>query len=482
MRIELSPVGTQPDVLTIGLTEADPYALPSLVTAAFGPALGHLLEEEEFKGKAGTTVEIPSFNKLGRRWLLIVGLGSGSTEDLRHAAGVAGDFARKKGARALDLSFGASQTEPEGWVRSMVEGAIAGNYRFDRYKPETERKPPTKYLRLNNNTGQEAPAHQGKVHAEAQNLARDLVNEPADAIHPESLAQAAVNLAADNLKVEVWDEHRIQEAGMGGIWGVGRGSSRPPRFVHARFTPKSGEVRKRIAIVGKGVTFDAGGLSIKSSSGMQTMRCDMGGAGAVVGVLSALVELDPQTEVHGIFGAVENMLGGNAYKLGDCLKMYNGKRVEVHNTDAEGRLVLADCLSYASELEVDHIIDMATLTGAAVVALGEHFSALYTDSDEHAASWLAAAASAGEGMWRMPLEASYREKLKATWGSIKNVGSREGGSITAALFLKEFVDPNIPWAHFDIAGPAFLGSKDRHLDVGATGAMVRTVLRWLEAQ
>ncbi len=481
MRIELTPVGTQPDILAIGMPEADPYNVPAVVVQAFGPAIGHMLEDEDFTGKAGTTVEIASFNKLCRRWLLVVGTGTGSNDDLRHAAGVAADFARSKGARALDLTLGGAQSGPDEWVRAVVEGAIAGNYRFDKYRPEGERKHPTKYFRVNDNGGQADAAQLGKLHGLAQQVARDLVNEPADAIYPETLAAAAVALAADNLKVEVWDEHQIQEAGMGGIWGVGRGSARPPRFVHAKFTPSSGAPKKKIAIIGKGVTFDAGGLSIKPSSGMQTMRCDMGGAAAVVGVMSGLVALDPDVEVHAIFGAAENMLGANAYKLGDCLKMYNGKRVEVHNTDAEGRLVLADCLSYASELGVDHIIDLATLTGAAVVALGEHYTAMYTDSDEHAADWSVAADAAGEGLWRMPLEPLYREKLKAKWGAIKNVGGREGGSITAALFLKEFVSPDIPWAHFDIAGPAFLSSKDRYLDEGATGAMVRTILRYLEA-
>ena len=480
MRIELTPVGTQPDVLAIGLPEADPYVVPEVVVQAFGPAIGHMLEDEEFTGKVGTTVQIASFNKLCRRWLLVVGTGSGSNDDIRHAAGVAADFARTKGARALDLTLGGAQSGPGEWVRAAVEGAVAGNYRFDKYRSEKQRKPPTKYVRVNNNEGHADAAALGMVHAKAQQVARDLVNEPADAIYPETLAAAAVALAADNLKVEVWDEKRIKEAGMGGIEAVGRGSSRPARFVHAKFTPKSGEARKKIAIIGKGVTFDAGGLSIKPSSGMQTMRCDMGGAGAVVGVMSGLVELDPNVEVHLIFGAVENMLGASAYKLGDCLQMYNGKTVEVHNTDAEGRLVLADCLSYASDLGVDHIIDLATLTGAAVVALGEHYSAMYTDSDEHAAAWSEAAAQAGEGLWRMPLEPLYRAKLKAKWGSIKNVGGREAGSITAALFLKEFVSPDIPWCHFDIAGPAFLGSKDRYLNEGATGAMVRTILRYLE--
>ena len=244
------------------------------------------------------------------------------------------------------------------------------------------------------------------------------------------------------------------------------------------YTP-SGTPQARLAIIGKGVTFDAGGLSIKPSSGMQTMRCDMGGAATVLGVMSALDEIAPNVQVEGIFGAAENMLGGAAYKLGDVLTMYNGKTVEIHNTDAEGRLLLADCLSYASELGVDACIDLATLTGAAVVALGSHYTALFTKDDEFADTWKKRAEEAGEGIWRLPLEERYKDKLKADWGTLKNVGGREAGSITAALFLSEFVD-GPTWAHLDIAGPAFLDSPEQYLVKGGTGAMVRTVLRWLE--
>ncbi len=482
MRIELTSSPAGADVLAVGLSEAQPHDLSEDLLATFGPGLVEHLEDEEFKGKVGKKLEVATLGRLAGRWLLVVGTGAGTADDLRHAAGIAGDFARTKGAETLELDLGGgASVEPARWVQAAVEGVGAGNYRYDRYKPETERKAPLSELRLLGVQGQESAARRGRLHAQAQSVARDLVNAPADDIYPATLAQEVVQLAADNLKVEVWDEGRIQQARMGGIWGVGRGSSRPPRFVHARFTPKRGPAKASIAVIGKGVTFDAGGLSIKPTSGMLTMRCDMGGAAAVVGMLSALVELDPQVEVHAIFGAVENMLGANAYKLGDVLTMRNGKTVEVHNTDAEGRLVLADCLAFATELGVDSIIDMATLTGGAVVALGEHYGALFSDSDDYVASWQAASEDAGEALWRMPLEPLYKEMLKAEWGAIKNVGGREASSITAALFLEEFVGEHT-WAHFDIAGPAFLSKKDRYLDKGGTGFMVRTLLRWLESR
>jgi leucyl aminopeptidase len=210
---------------------------------------------------------------------------------------------------------------------------------------------------------------------------------------------------------------------------------------------------------------------------MQTMRCDMSGSAAVLGVMQAVRALQPDVEVHGFIGAVENMNSGYSYKLGDVLRMYNGKTVEIHNTDAEGRLVLADCLAYASKLGLDEMVDIATLTGACVVALGDAFVGLFTPNDAVAGELLTAASAAGEPMWRMPMPDYYKEQLKADWGGIKNVGGREGGAITAALFLAEFVE-NTPWAHLDIAGPAFYERGFRHYAPGGSGSMVQTLTRW----
>ncbi len=469
------------DVLAVCVSADDPTGLPPELDQLFEGNLSKTLAEEQFTGRPGSVLAVRSLGRIPATWVLAVGVGNWSASEHRLAAGAASAFAREKGAKTLTFATPASGIPGErdgALLRSVVEGTMAGNYRWDRYKDVGERKPALVSVKLLGLHRHRQALKVAMAHGHAQRLTRDLVNESAEELYPETLAAEARKLSSRQLKVRVWVEKKIQSRQMGGIHAVGKGSSRPPRFVHMTYTP-SATPQARVAIVGKGVTFDAGGLSLKPSSGMQTMRCDMGGAATVLGVMSALEEIAPNVQVEGIFGAAENMLGGSAYKLGDILTMYNGKTVEIHNTDAEGRLVLADCLSYASELGVDACIDLATLTGSAVVALGSHYTALFTKNDEFADTWKKRAEEAGEGIWRLPLEELYKDKLKAEWGTLKNVGGREAGSITAALFLSEFVD-GPTWAHLDIAGPAFLDSPEQYLIKGGTGAMVRTVLRWLE--
>jgi leucyl aminopeptidase len=413
--------------------------------------------------------------RLGATWLSVVGLGDGTgaaaIDGVRRAAGAAGKAARARGVGAVALSV--PNLDATGSA-AAVEGFSAGNYKFDRYKAEGDRKAGATSLDLLG--GDAAQLDVAKALAAGQTLARDLVNEPAAVIYPESLADQARALRDLGLEVTVWDHKKLKKNGMGGITAVGQGSKRKPRFIHLSWTPEN--PTRKVALIGKGVTFDAGGLSIKPSSGMQTMRCDMGGSATVLGVMRAVGMLKPDVEVHGVIGAAENMLGGNAFKLGDVLTMYNGKTVEIHNTDAEGRLCLADCLAYASKLGVDEMVDIATLTGAAVVALGEHYTALMSQNDDLADRLLSHADHAGEGLWRLPLPDFYKEKLKAEWGTLKNVGGRAAGSITAGLFLSEFVD-GPDWAHLDIAGPAFLDKPRRQYASGGTGAMVPTLTRWV---
>lgn len=475
---------TAPDLLAIGLPAGSLDLAFAGLPGGLAAELLRVAEDDRFQGKAGATLQVRPLGAIGSRWVVLVGLGDGSVEAVRHAAGALGSVARDRGAVTMAWHVPPSGVTGAGaaTVRAVAEGLSAGNYRWDRYKAASDRKPSLDAVQLVG-FGEYASAWaHGQVHAAAQALTRDVVNEQAELLYPETMAAMARGLAGPHTTVEVWDEERIRAEGMGGISAVGQGSARPPRFVHITFTPAGWqESDGRVGIVGKGVTFDTGGLSIKPTDGMLTMRCDMGGAGVVLGVMSALEALRPRVrvQVHGIFALAENMLGGRAYKLGDVLTMYNGKTVEIHNTDAEGRLLLADCLAYASKLGLSHLIDLATLTGAAVVALGEHYSALYSPDDAFAASWAALGADTGDGLWRMPLEDSYKEKLKSDVAQLKNVGDRWGGSITAALFLAEFVSGPI-WAHFDIAGPAFLSGPDRFYGKGATGAMVRPVLRWLE--
>lgn len=443
--------------------------------AHFDGALAQVAVDEEFTGKAGQSLMVPGLGRILAKRVLAVGVGAATDAEVSLAAGSAGNEARKRGARHVALSMRAL---PAPTLRSALEAFAEGNYRFDKYKAEASRKAPVDLVSLLGAGDDQRAVALAEAAIAGQSLARDLVNEQPAECYPQSLAKVAEGLANDRITVTVLDEVAIKEKGMGGLYGVGQGSDRPPRFVHARYEPK-GPAKAHVAIIGKGVTFDSGGLSLKPTDGMLTMRCDMGGAAAVIGTLKAISAIQPNVRVDIIFGAAENMPSGKSYKLGDILKMYNGKTVEVHNTDAEGRLVLADCLTYASQLKPDVVIDLATLTGAAVVALGDWYSALYTRSDDLNGQLQNAASDAHEAVWRMPLPDLYKDKLKAEWGDLKNVGGRAGGSITAALFLSEFVTVE-KWAHIDIAGPAFMESQLMHYVPGGTGTMVRTLTRWIE--
>ncbi|HXI03111.1 MAG TPA: leucyl aminopeptidase, partial [Candidatus Saccharimonadales bacterium] len=314
----------------------------------------------------------------------------------------------------------------------------------------------------------------------ATNLARDLVNEPALALTPTKMAEYASALAKRaGVECSVFDEGDLRRMGMGAFLGVASGSHQPPRMIHLHYRPEGTPVRK-LAIVGKGLTFDSGGLSLKTATGMETMKLDKGGSAAVLATMLSLPELKPRVEVHGLMGMTENMPGGSAIKPGDVVRTCGGKTVEIINTDAEGRLVLADVLGYTRGLGADEVIDLATLTGACMVALGPLASGLFTDDSDFAASILSAAERAGEKFWRLPLYEEYREQLRSEIADIKNTGERYGGATTAALFLREFIGRDRRWAHLDIAGPAFL-EQDRHayMRKGATGAGVRTLLAYI---
>ncbi|HEX3596661.1 MAG TPA: leucyl aminopeptidase, partial [Polyangiaceae bacterium] len=320
---------------------------------------------------------------------------------------------------------------------------------------------------------------QGLAVARAVNLARDAVNEPPNVLTPEAIAQTARKLAKDGkLKVTVLDEKAILKAGMNLHYAVGQGSVNPPRLIHLSYEPK--RPKSTIALVGKGLTFDSGGLCIKPAAGMGDMKSDMGGAAAVLGVMAAVAALRPNVAVHGIIGAAENMPDGNAYRPADVFTSLDGKTVEIINTDAEGRLVLADALAYARKLEPEVMIDAATLTGACLVALGKNCSAFYTADDRLARRFAAAAGDAGEQFWRMPLLEELREQLSSDIADLKHTGDRYGGSISAALFLREFVG-DTPWIHCDIAGPVLADRAKGMYPKGATGHPVLTFLSLVEA-
>jgi leucyl aminopeptidase len=319
----------------------------------------------------------------------------------------------------------------------------------------------------------------GETCARATWVARDLVNAPANEVHPTHLAEVAETIARPpRLSVKILDRAECEELGMGAFLGVAKGSAQPPKFIHLTYRP-SGRPTKRVAIIGKGITFDAGGLDLKSAEGMLRMKDDMSGAAAVLGIMRALPILKPKVEVHGLIAATENMPSGTAFRPGDVLRAMNGTTIEIGNTDAEGRLTLADVLSYAVQtIKPDEMVDLATLTGACVVALGPLCSGLMTNRQGLANRLLAAAGAAGERVWQLPLLEEYREHLKSDVADLNNVGPRGGGAITAGLFLKEFA-AGVPWVHLDIAGPAYVEKDGPLTTKGGTGVGVRTILTYL---
>jgi leucyl aminopeptidase len=327
-----------------------------------------------------------------------------------------------------------------------------------------------------------APLDSGKVLGECLNLARELVNRPPSEIYPESFAARAEEVSREvGLEIEVWDQERLVAERCGLLLAVAQGSARPPRLVILRY--RGGDTSQLpLALVGKGVTFDSGGLSLKPTDGMKSMKCDMAGAAAVLAAMAAIARLKLPVNVIGLAGLVENMVGGNSFKLGDVLRARSGKTVEVLNTDAEGRLVLGDVLDVAIEQQAERIVDVATLTGACVVALGTDVAGLMTNDQPWCDRVLAAAKASGEPAWQLPMFPEYREQIKSNVADLKNVGEgRWGGAITAAKFLEEFVQGK-PWVHIDIAGPAFLDSPKPWIDAGATGAAVRTLVELARLQ
>ncbi|HEY3187041.1 MAG TPA: leucyl aminopeptidase, partial [Solirubrobacteraceae bacterium] len=439
------------------------------VNEASGRALAEVLEAEKFQGKAGSVTHLHSNGRLPARRVVVVGLGKRAEttpETVRRAAAAAVRRARDLGARAVATEVLGDRLPARARAQAVVEGAILGTYTFDRYKREKSDKQ-VQTLQLAEPDGRhrrEAAdgARRGEVFARATWLARDLINAPANEVNPAHLAKVALDLAKEaGLGVQVFERADCRKMGMGAFLGVAAGSEQPPKFIHLTYTPK-GRSRRRVAVIGKGITFDSGGLDLKTAEGMLRMKDDMSGAAAVLGIMKALPQLAPAVEVHGLIAATENMPSGTATRPGDILKAMNGTTIEIGNTDAEGRLTLADALCYAAQfVKPQEMIDMATLTGACVVALGSLCSGLMASDQRLADRLLAAARAAGERVWQLPLIDEYKEQFRSDVADLNNTGGRNGGAITAGLFLREFAG-DIPWAHLDIAGPAFV-DKDSPL-------------------
>jgi leucyl aminopeptidase len=462
--------------------------------AALGVPVAPLLEARGFSGKPGETAALPTLGRLPATVLLLVGVGERAKVDAEVLRRAAAAMVRqgRGAAKAVTTLAQALPADPAGAVQAVTEGALLAAYRFDKYKQAKangDRRPaelaalalvpPGSGGRGSGGRGALARAlAAGQVRAAATNLARDLSNEPANALHPADLAAAARKaLAGKGVTVKVKDEKALAREGFGGIVGVGQGAEHPPRLIELRYAPKG--ATGQVVLVGKGITFDSGGLSLKPPDSMKTMKTDMSGAAAVLATMSALADLEVGVAVTGYLASAENMPSGHAIRPGDVLTMKNGKTVEVLNTDAEGRLVMADALALGAAAKPDAIIDVATLTGACMIALGNRYSGLMANDEALAAELLDAAAEAGEPTWRLPLPPEYHKDIESDLADLKNVGDRYGGALVAGLFLQEFVDDR-PWAHLDIAGPARAESEDGYLGKGSTGVAVRTLLSWLE--
>lgn len=490
----LSGAGAEVDLLAVLLTEEDLSgdSLVNELDEALGGVLRTAIKDEDFAGKRESTLSVLTYGKLSARKVLLIGLGPSAKVtgvELRVAAARAAKVANADKATKLHLGLRGKGDAAE--LRAAAEGVSLGAYRFTKYltgdrRPKKELESVALGLRgvksVKATADQKHAIAQGEAVASAVNLARDLVNEPPNELTPAALAEAAQEVGkAHGLKVTVWDRTKIRAEGMKLLEAVGRGSRNEPRFVHMTYKPeKARKGRPRVVLVGKGLTFDSGGLCIKPAPGMGDMKSDMGGAALAVGAMAAIGALKPDVEVHALIAAAENMPDGDAYRPGDVFGSLDGKTVEIINTDAEGRLVLADALAYARKLEPDLIVDHATLTGACLVALGTSTAGFYCNDEEISKKYLDSAKSAGEAMWRMPLIEELREGLKSDVADLKHTGDRYGGSIIGALFLREFIGDR-KWIHLDIAGPAFLDRVTALGPKGGTGYGILTFLQYLDS-
>lgn len=461
-------------------------------------SLTALMKQDGFIGKTGEAVLYPCLGKIPAGKVLVVGVGDKEKLDVDACRKLGAQLAKRaKSLKAKTVVLAWPEISIEGktardLASAVTEGMVLGSYVFHEYKGrlhEAYQKDGHEVERVTITVSDrttikaiERGVEEARILADATMLARTLVNTPPNHLLPADMVKVAEQIASESKRISltILDEEKMKELGMNAALAVGRGSYNGSKGAHLIYRPV-GKPKKRIALVGKAVTFDSGGLSIKPADGMMTMKCDMAGAAAVLGVFQALTKLDVSVEVHGIFLAVENMPSGNAYRPGDVVKAMDGTTIEVLNTDAEGRVTLADALSYANTFKPDAMVDLATLTGACVVALGEDVSALMTDDDRLRDRLLTAAKDTGEPLWPLPLYAPYQELIKSKVADIKNIGGgRAGGAITAGLFLQHFVGKT-PWAHLDIAGPAFVEKETRpDIPVGGSGYGVRLLLKYLQ--
>jgi leucyl aminopeptidase len=489
------PFGVEADALIFPVFQRNgSLALGPLGNGGLIEEIGRLAADAQFSGKSGSTLLVPTLGMLSARRVVLAGVGAESelnAEAVRKGYGAAATATRNAGARKVvsplpPASDGFTLGES---LTAAVEAAGMATYRFTNHEGSVKSAKPKPSLDSltfasgnADGTAIEAAIARGEAIASAVNLARDLVNEPASVLTPMEVAEIATEVAAEHdLEITVFDKTKLAELGAHAILTVGQGSANPPVMIHLVYRPESaGEQTSSIGLVGKCITFDTGGYSIKPGEAMRNMKGDMAGGAAVLAAMTAVRALKVPVVVHAVICAAENMISGEAFRPDDVITGMNGVTMEILSTDAEGRLVLADGLVYTARQGVREMVDLATLTGAKVVALGDRTVALFSNNDELAGKLLAAAETAAEPMWRMPLSEHLESQIEGEIADIKNTGGRAGGSITAALFLQHFCE-GLPWAHLDIAGSNKCAKSTAYTPKGATGVGVRTLLDYLSS-
>jgi len=488
--IQGSIIEVESDALIVNLFEGvtSPGGATGAVDRALDGMITELIRSKEATGKLMETALLHTYGRIAPKRVLVIGLGKSGEFDLgavRKVAGAAARFLRKKGARKITSivhGAGIGGLTAKDAARAVVEGTILGLYEGDICKTEREPGEIETFTIVERDSAKiadiEDGSREGRILADATNDARTLGNEPPNRMTPSILSQRARETADRfGLAFEELDEKRMAELGMNGLLSVAQGSAQPPRLIILRYT--AGDGKPIIAFVGKGLTFDSGGISIKPDADLHLMKYDMVGGAAVIQALRAVAELKPDINVLGLIPASENMPGGSAYKPGDVIKCLSGKTVEIITTDAEGRMMLADAMTYALRQGANYLVDIATLTGSCVVALGNDITGIMGNNQELIDKLTEAARFAGEQVWHLPMPPPYREQLKSPIADLKNVGSKYGGALTGGLFLQEFVG-DVPWVHMDIAGTGFTSKEDGaagdgYLACGATGVGVRTL-------
>ncbi len=483
------------DTQTSKAPDAKPHPVLLTSDAAVQAAAASVLASGEYKAGANETVLLHAPTGVAAKRLLLVGLGKqakATADKVRNAAGTAVRFVKPRGIRELVFALPVSELLPAvSNTRAAVEGAFVGDFDPDTYRSDRKDQSVGSFTlaapAASDRTALEAAFAETVIIGESQNFTRALVNEPGNKLTPTLLGQRAALMAAEvGLGWEVHSTEKLHELKMGAFWSVSQGSAEPPALIVLRYEPEGVSEGPVLGLVGKGITFDSGGISIKPSDNMEKMKYDMAGGAAMIGAMRAIALLKPRVRVIAVICAAENMPSGTAQKPGDVQTAMPfsadqpGKTIEIINTDAEGRLVLADGLTYARQLGATHLIDAATLTGACVVALGYVNAGAFSNDEEIWAKFDAALATSGEKFWRLPLGDEYAEQIKSEIGDIKNTGGRWGGAITAAEFLKVFVE-DTPWIHLDIAGLAWVEDSKPYIAKGPSGVAVRSILEWVRS-